>query len=101
MLKNNITRFRCYSKFKYRKNVGYKRDIYSFRAMGETDYRSLRSDHKMKMSIEQKAAYKAYRAECRVSNVEPNRADFLAGDIPACVSYQLALQKPKALAATA
>ncbi len=57
----------------------------------------------MKMSIEQKAAYKAYRAECRMSNVEPNRADFLAGDIPACVSYQLALQQPHqaAKAATA
>jgi hypothetical protein len=55
----------------------------------------------MKMSIEQKAAYKAYRAECRVSNVQPVLADFLACDIPACVSYQLALQKPKALAATA
>jgi hypothetical protein len=57
----------------------------------------------MKMSIEQKAAYKAYRTECRVSNVEPNRADFLAGDIPACVSYQLALQQPHqaAKAATA
>jgi hypothetical protein len=55
----------------------------------------------MKMSIEQKAAYKAYRAECRMSNVEPVLADFLAGDNPACVRYQLALQKPKAQAATA
>ncbi len=43
----------------------------------------------MKMSIEQKAAYQAYRAECRISNVEPVRADFLAGDIPSCVSYHL------------
>jgi hypothetical protein len=55
----------------------------------------------MKMSIEQKAAYRAYRAECRISNVEPNRADFLAGDIPTCVRYQLALQKPQTKAATA
>jgi hypothetical protein len=55
----------------------------------------------MKMSIEQKAAYKAYRAECRVSNVEPNRADFLAGDIPAFVIYHLVLQKPKAFATSA
>ena len=55
----------------------------------------------MKMTVEEKAAYKAYRAECRVSNVEPNRADFLAGDIPNCVSYQLSLQKPKRLAASA
>lgn len=44
------------------------------------------------MSEQQKIAYKLYRAECRVSNVEPNRADFLAGEIPACVRYQLALQ---------
>jgi hypothetical protein len=43
----------------------------------------------MKMSIEQKAAYKAYRADCRMSNVEPNRADFLAGDIPNCVRVHL------------
>jgi hypothetical protein len=57
----------------------------------------------MKMSIEQKAAYKAYRAECRMSNVEPVLADFLAGDIPACVRYQLDLQQPHqaAKAATA
>jgi hypothetical protein len=55
----------------------------------------------MKMSIEQKAAYKAYRAECRMSNVLPILADFLAGDIPSCVSYQLALQKPQAQAASA
>jgi hypothetical protein len=56
---------------------------------------------KMKMTTEQKAAYKLYRAECRVSNVEPVLKEFLASDIPHCVSYQLALQKPKAQAATA
>lgn len=41
------------------------------------------------MTIEQKAAYKAYRAECLVSNVWPTLADFLAGEIPSCVSYHL------------
>jgi hypothetical protein len=46
------------------------------------------------MTTEQKTNYKAYRAECRLSNVEPNRADFSAGEIPACVRYQLELQKP-------
>jgi hypothetical protein len=55
----------------------------------------------MKMTAEKKAAYKAYRAECRVSNVEPNRADFLAGEIPAFIIYHLVLQKPKAFAASA
>jgi hypothetical protein len=39
----------------------------------------------MKMSIEQKAAYKAYRRACRVSNIWPTLADFLAGDIPSYV----------------
>ena len=34
----------------------------------------------MKMTEEQKAAYKAYRKECRMSNVEPVRVDFLAGE---------------------
>ncbi|HEY6768004.1 MAG TPA: hypothetical protein VI386_24885 [Candidatus Sulfotelmatobacter sp.] len=57
----------------------------------------------MKMTEQQKRDYKAYRNECRVSNVEAVRADFLMREIPACVSYQLALQKPHqaAQAATA
>jgi hypothetical protein len=37
---------------------------------------------KMKITIDQKAAYKAYRAECLISNVLPLKADFLAGDFP-------------------
>jgi hypothetical protein len=56
MLRNNISRFRCYSKFKYRKKERYGRDIYNFRAMGETDSRSLRSDHKMKTTKTTKRA---------------------------------------------
>ena len=55
----------------------------------------------MKMTEQQKAAYKLYRAECKISNVMPLLKDFLAGNIPTCVSYQLALQKPQALAASA
>ena len=35
--------------------------------------------------------YKLYRAECKLSNVEPVRQDFLAGDIPSCVAYQMEL----------
>ena len=55
-----------------------------------------------KMTEQQKREYKAYRKECRISNVEPVRADFLAGEIPSCVRYQLDLQKPQvAIAATA
>jgi hypothetical protein len=61
----------------------------------------IRGENKMKMTEQQKVAYKAYRKECRISNVEPVRADFLAGDIPHCVAHQLALQEPQAFAATA
>ncbi|HWO32401.1 MAG TPA: hypothetical protein VNO32_26700 [Candidatus Acidoferrum sp.] len=46
----------------------------------------------MKMTDEQKVAYKAYRKECRISNVEPVRADFLAGDIPSCIDIEWRLQ---------
>jgi hypothetical protein len=56
----------------------------------------------MKMTEQQKQQYKLYRSECQVSNVEPVRADFLAGDIPSCVLYRLDSQKPQvARAATA
>jgi hypothetical protein len=56
----------------------------------------------MKMSIEQKTAYKAYRRACRVSNIEPTLADFKAGDFPEYVRRDMEReQKPKALAASA
>jgi hypothetical protein len=45
----------------------------------------------MKMTEEQNTAYKAYRKECRMSNVEPVRTDLLMGEIPGCVRYQLEL----------
>jgi hypothetical protein len=47
----------------------------------------------VKMTEQQKLEYKLYRAECRMSNVEPVRADFLTGEIPDCVTYQLELQQ--------
>ncbi len=50
----------------------------------------------MKMTEQQRLEYKLYRAECRISNVEPVRADFLVGDIPSCVRYHMKLQKPQA-----
>jgi hypothetical protein len=49
-----------------------------------------------KMTEQQKAAYKIYRKECLVSNVEPVLADFLAGDIPGCVQRQIELQMAEA-----
>lgn len=56
----------------------------------------------MKMTEQQKRDYQAYRKECRISNVEPVRPDFLAGDIPSCVRYHLGWEKPQsAFAATA
>ena len=42
----------------------------------------------MEMTAEQKADYKLYRAECKFSNVEPVRKDFLAGDIPSCIGLE-------------
>jgi hypothetical protein len=47
----------------------------------------------MKMTEIQRLEYKLYRRECRISNVEPVLADFLAGEIPYCVTYHLELQQ--------
>lgn len=47
----------------------------------------------MKMTEQQKLEYKLYRAECRISNVEPVRADFLAGEIPNCVTYHMEFEQ--------
>jgi|GEM_PF-5912878 len=43
----------------------------------------------MRMTDMQKADYKLYRRECRMSGVEPTLKDFLAFDIPECVLAQL------------
>ena len=62
----------------------------------------------MKMTEQQKLEYNLYRRECRISNVEPVLADFLAGDIPSCVTYHMELEqneneweRRKVMAATA
>jgi hypothetical protein len=47
----------------------------------------------MKMTEQQKLEYKLYRRECRISNVEPVLADFLAGDIPHCVAFHMELEQ--------
>lgn len=47
----------------------------------------------MKMTEQQKLEYKLYRAACRISNVEPVRADFLVGDIPNCVINHMELEQ--------
>jgi hypothetical protein len=38
------------------------------------------------LTEQQKREYKLYRKACRVQGVEPVQADFLAGDIPSCVT---------------
>ena len=47
----------------------------------------------VKMTEQQKSEYKLYRAACRVSGVEPTRADFLLGDIPSCVMGEMDWQR--------
>ena len=42
--------------------------------------------------LSEELKYKLYRAECKLSGVEAVREDFLTGDIPSCVAYQLRLQ---------
>ena len=62
----------------------------------------------MKMTEQQRLEYKLYRTECRIGNVEPVLADFLAGNIPNPVIYHMELEqneheceRRKAFAATA
>lgn len=62
----------------------------------------------MRMTDKQKREYKLYRKECRFCGVEPVRADFLAGDIPSCVTNWMKLEQSdmrrgqhKVMAATA
>ncbi len=47
----------------------------------------------MKMTEQQKLEYKLYRAACRINNVEPVRADFLAGDISSGVINDMELEQ--------
>jgi hypothetical protein len=41
------------------------------------------------MGEKQEREYKAYRSACRLSGVEPTKADFLLGDIPSCVIREM------------
>jgi len=43
----------------------------------------------MTMTEQQKREYKLYRKACRFSGVEATRVDFLAGDIPSCVTREM------------
>jgi len=45
------------------------------------------------MTEQQRLEYKLYRKECCISGVEPVLADFLAGEIPHCVTYQMELEQ--------
>ena len=47
----------------------------------------------MKMTEQMKLEYKIYRAACRESNVEPVRADFLAGEVSDSVISVMALEQ--------
>lgn len=49
----------------------------------------------MKMTAEQQREYKLYRKACRFAGVWPTRADFLAGDIPSCVTREMKWQQPQ------
>lgn len=57
----------------------------------------------MAMTEQQKREYKLYRTACGFAGVWPTRADFLAGDIPSCVTreigWQRQMQQPKAMGA--
>jgi hypothetical protein len=75
--------------FKYRKECDGIA-IYSLRALCETANSSAvksqsEGANNMKMTEQQTLEYKLYREGCQLSNVEPVRADFLAGEIPDCV----------------
>ena len=45
------------------------------------------------LTEQQKREYKLYRKACRVQGVDPVQADFLAGDIPSCVTNWMKLER--------
>ena len=47
----------------------------------------------MAMTEQQKREYKLYRKGCRLQGVWPTLADFLAGDIPSCVTREMEWQR--------
>jgi hypothetical protein len=46
------------------------------------------------MTDDQKREYTLYRKACRFAGVERVRKDFLAGDIPSCVTREMDWQRP-------
>jgi hypothetical protein len=46
-----------------------------------------------KMTEQQRLEYKLYRRACKVNNVEPVLADFLAGDINSGVIHHMELEQ--------
>jgi hypothetical protein len=106
-LENNQLNRQAMLKLKYRRGVITDELFTAFGRWGRLQTvrqsNSIRGSDEMKMTEQQKREYKAYRKECKVSNVEPVRADFLMGEIPSAIEHQLELQKPHqaAQAATA
>ena len=66
-----------------------------------TTYDDLGHAHssKVELSDEQMRNYTLYRTVCKLNGVEPMLADFLAGDIPSCVTREM--QPQRAMVATA
>ena len=69
-------------------------------AKEEADYtfqeevqQALRAAKRVRMTEQQKIEYKLYREGCRLNGVEPVRADFLAAEIPNCVTYHMELEQ--------
>jgi hypothetical protein len=54
---------------------------------------ALQAAKRVRMTEQQKLEYRLYREACKISNVEPVRADFLAGDMPSCVSSHMELEQ--------
>ena len=74
----------------------------------EAVQKALQQAKRVKMTEQQRLEYKLYRAACRINNVEPVRADFLAGEINSGVIRDMELEqneneqsRRKAFAATA
>lgn len=62
-------------------------------AFQEAMFEAERSARRVKMTEQQKREYSLYRKACRFAGVEPTRADFLAGDIPSCVTREMDWQR--------
>jgi len=69
--------------------------------MISTTYDDLGHTHssKVEMSDEQVRNYTLYRKACKLNGVEPVLAEFLAGDIPSCVSREMQPQRARVVCA--